>query len=100
MHKRFLLALFTLFCVCEAIDGRKELSNYWRSVMKDEDMPEAIKGLVSEDGQQSLGTRFDRKFDPRPNLIIYHLDNHHEHVEPQEVKRATTQNDKKTEHGV
>uniref|UniRef100_A0A7N0TDT0 Uncharacterized protein n=1 Tax=Kalanchoe fedtschenkoi TaxID=63787 RepID=A0A7N0TDT0_KALFE len=92
MHRRLLFALFTLFCaselylkqVCEAVDGRRELSSYWRDVMKDEDMPEAIQGLVLGDGQKMQETSFDREFQARPNLIIYHSGP--DQVEPQDPK--------------
>ncbi|XP_039062981.1 organ-specific protein S2-like, partial [Hibiscus syriacus] len=57
--------------------GRKEPGDYWRSVMKDEPMPEAIKGLLHEDPKGSAMDpgkkmeQFVRDFDSRHSLI-YH----------------------------
>uniref|UniRef100_A0A7N0T240 Uncharacterized protein n=1 Tax=Kalanchoe fedtschenkoi TaxID=63787 RepID=A0A7N0T240_KALFE len=97
MHWRLFLAIFTLISVCEAAGGRKELSSYWRNVMKDEDMPEAIKGLVvAGDGQE-----LQREFRPRPNLIIYHNgpDHRQKHWRLEDVK-GLQQQDSATEPGV
>ncbi|KAK8563152.1 hypothetical protein V6N13_018307 [Hibiscus sabdariffa] len=60
------------------IHARKEPVDYWRSVMKDQAMPEAIKGLLHEDPTGSgldsgkKMKQFVRDFDSRHSLIIYH----------------------------
>ncbi|KAF9684350.1 hypothetical protein SADUNF_Sadunf04G0109200 [Salix dunnii] len=58
----------------ELSDARKEPREYyWKSVMKDEPMPEAIKDLFVEDpaGAGKMN-RFVKDFDTRQSAIIYH----------------------------
>ncbi|KAK2633313.1 hypothetical protein Ddye_032432 [Dipteronia dyeriana] len=45
----FLLLLFAV-----NIDARKDLKEYWRISMKDQPMPESIRGLIHEDHSTSL----------------------------------------------
>lgn len=58
--------------------ARKEPGEYWGSVMKDQPMPEAIKGLLHEDergsgsGGEMKMKQFVKDFDSRHSLIIYH----------------------------
>ncbi|XVE94059.1 hypothetical protein REPUB_Repub01dG0247700 [Reevesia pubescens] len=58
--------------------ARKEPGEYWKSVMKDQPMPEAIKGLLHQDPASALDSdlkkmkHFVNDFDSRHNLIIYH----------------------------
>ncbi|XWS40331.1 hypothetical protein CRYUN_Cryun18bG0131700 [Craigia yunnanensis] len=57
--------------------ARKEPGDYWKSVMKDQPMPEAIKGLLHEDPVSALDSEkkmkhFVKDFDSKKSLIIYH----------------------------
>ncbi|KAH8498326.1 hypothetical protein H0E87_017297 [Populus deltoides] len=40
--------LFSLFSFANVIGARKDTGEYWRAVMKDQPMPEAIHGLIRE----------------------------------------------------
>ena len=56
--------------------ARKEPGEYWKSVMKDQPMPEAIKGLLPEDPASALDSEkkmkhFVNDFDSRKS--IYHI---------------------------
>lgn len=81
--------------VSEHSDARKDMGGYWKSVMNDQPMPEAIKDLLSHQDEDvpslSASTykddRFVRDFDIRPNVIIYHsAHHHHAHHQPEEMK--------------
>lgn len=52
--------------------------DYWKMVMKDQPMPEAIKGLMIRAGTGD-SHRFVKDFDIKPNVIIYHA--HPDHKE-------------------
>ncbi|KAJ6906115.1 hypothetical protein NC652_023767 [Populus alba x Populus x berolinensis] len=41
-----LFILFSLFSFANVIGARKDTGEYWRAVMKDQPMPEAIQGLI------------------------------------------------------
>nr|XP_009614593.1 organ-specific protein S2-like [Nicotiana tomentosiformis]XP_016477141.1 PREDICTED: organ-specific protein S2-like [Nicotiana tabacum] len=78
-----LILLFSLaLCTC-SIDGRKDPREYWRVVMKDEPMPEAIKHLMPRHSVllskektdcYALSSVGGEAFEPRPNLFVYHDD--------------------------
>ncbi|GMJ12639.1 hypothetical protein HRI_004933100 [Hibiscus trionum] len=79
--KTFFSCLIFCFLLLFAnlIHARKEPGEeYWRSVMNDQAMPEAIKGLLHEDPTGSgldsgkKMKQFVRDFDSRHSLIIYH----------------------------
>ncbi|XP_039068497.1 uncharacterized protein LOC120214738 [Hibiscus syriacus] len=69
---------FLIFCFlllfANLIHARKEPGEYWRSLMKDQPMPEAIKGLLHEDptGSGKKVKHFVKDFDSRHSLILYH----------------------------
>ncbi|OMO92120.1 Organ specific protein [Corchorus olitorius] len=83
--KTLILAIF-LFCFlllsANLNYARKEPGEYyWKSVMKDQPMPEAIKGLFHDQDPASsssaLGSdkkmnTFVKDFDSRHSVIIYH----------------------------
>lgn len=57
--------------------ARKDVGEYWNSIMKDQPMPEAIGDLFHDQDPPSLTAstkqdRFVRNFDVEPNVIIYH----------------------------
>ncbi|XVF68136.1 hypothetical protein PTKIN_Ptkin10aG0179300 [Pterospermum kingtungense] len=76
------LLAFFIFCYlllfANLNHARKEpAGDYWRSVMKDEPMPEAIKGLLHEDPVSALDSdkkmnHFVKDFDSKNSFIIYH----------------------------
>ncbi|KAF3435599.1 hypothetical protein FNV43_RR22690 [Rhamnella rubrinervis] len=89
----FLCILFTVLLVADQSCARKDTGDYWKSVMKDQAMPEAIRDVlfyhvqdVPSDLQGSSGKthRFARNFDNRPNVIIYHSQ-----MKPEEEKFET-----------
>uniref|UniRef100_A0A6N2KV85 Uncharacterized protein n=1 Tax=Salix viminalis TaxID=40686 RepID=A0A6N2KV85_SALVM len=68
------LVLFSFLSFVELSDARKEPREYyWKSMMKDEPMPEAIKELFVEDpaGAGEMN-HFVKDFDTRHSAIIYH----------------------------
>ncbi|KAK9942456.1 hypothetical protein M0R45_008121 [Rubus argutus] len=92
----FLLILSSILLFSEHSDARKDMGGYWKSVMNDQPMPEAIKDLLSRQDEDvpslSASTykddRFVRDFmNIRPNAIIYHsAHHHHAHHRPEEMK--------------
>ena len=64
------------------IDARSRPGDYWKSIMNNQPMPEAITELLQQDmTSESDETKFSmatnhyvRNFDVRPNVIIYHRD--------------------------
>ena len=61
--------------------GRKGSGEYWKSIMKDQPMPEAIKGFIHQDPESFSAkgrkmNHFVKDFDAGPNRIIYrgHVD--------------------------
>ncbi|KAK4741129.1 hypothetical protein SAY87_024717 [Trapa incisa] len=92
MKLRFALpAVLSLLQLSCSIDARKEpaAAEYWKMVMKEDPMPQAISNLINARGEEpsaSVGDRrsssmFVRDFDVRPNVIIYHS---HTHLKRQE----------------
>ncbi|KAJ8767186.1 hypothetical protein K2173_013583 [Erythroxylum novogranatense] len=79
LYFSFLLLLFS-----NSINARKDVGEYWRGVMKDQPMPEAIRGLARD--QPALSNSHDRtkchstdttetsQSWPRPNLSVYDND--------------------------
>ncbi|GAB4837925.1 hypothetical protein Ancab_027453 [Ancistrocladus abbreviatus] len=57
------------------INGRKCPEEYWKDVMKDQAMPEAIKGLLNHDekvdAEEKTRVHFKRNFDTRSTALIY-----------------------------
>ncbi|XP_057977075.1 organ-specific protein S2 [Malania oleifera] len=75
--------LFSLTLLFNAMDARKGPGDYWKSIMKDQPMPEAIKGFFLHDPaasndehnfltKKAKSSQFSKHFDPRPNAILYH----------------------------
>lgn len=92
-----LCVLFLLVTFGKEIDGtRRGQEEYWKAVMGDERMPEAINGLLSNSHKQekmfsenpsgggaerlSKSSHFNREFDVSAvDAIIYHPSHHHDH---------------------
>ncbi|OIT02417.1 PREDICTED: organ-specific protein P4-like [Nicotiana attenuata] len=78
-----LILLFSLALYTNNTDARKDPGEYWRGVMKDEPMPEAIKNLMHRHSVLQSKEKTDcytsssiggEAFEPRPNLSVYHDD--------------------------
>ncbi|XP_009778625.1 organ-specific protein S2-like [Nicotiana sylvestris] len=76
-----LILLFSLALYTSNTDARKDPGEYWRAMMKDEPMPEAIKHLMPRHSVPLSKEKTDchtsssvggEAFEPRPNLSIYH----------------------------
>uniref|UniRef100_A0A2N9IKT7 Organ specific protein n=1 Tax=Fagus sylvatica TaxID=28930 RepID=A0A2N9IKT7_FAGSY len=80
-----ILALFSLLLFINPNDARKDTGDYWKSIMKDQPIPEAIKDLIHQDppylSDATKKDHFVKDFDVKPNAIIYHP-----HVAPKEEK--------------
>ncbi|KAJ8763509.1 hypothetical protein K2173_002392 [Erythroxylum novogranatense] len=70
-HLFAFLVLFSLLLMVNLIHARREPEDYWRNVMKDQPLPEAIKNLMAQDQ-----THLVKDFDTRSNAIIYHSHGH------------------------
>ncbi|KAF3435593.1 hypothetical protein FNV43_RR22684 [Rhamnella rubrinervis] len=84
--------LSLLLLMMSTIESRKDPAEYWRSVMKEQPMPEAIHGLVHDSDSALVPKRqrsneekntnchekevnsFGDDFEPRPNVSKYHDD--------------------------
>ncbi|KAH7575447.1 hypothetical protein JRO89_XS02G0114400 [Xanthoceras sorbifolium] len=72
-------AFFTLSTICllllfaNTIDGRKDLQEYWRITMKDQPMPESIRGLIRDVKPTEEKTNV-KIFDPKPRTYLYQDD--------------------------
>ncbi|GMH13434.1 hypothetical protein Nepgr_015275 [Nepenthes gracilis] len=72
--------LFLLLLFFNQINGRRGPEDYWRAVMRDHPIPDAIRGRLNQDwmdGAESSSRNkfwghFSRNFDTRPVAIIYH----------------------------
>ncbi|KAJ6402798.1 hypothetical protein OIU84_014828 [Salix udensis] len=83
------LVLFSFLSFVELSDARKEpREHYWKSMMKDEPMPEAIKELFVEDSAGAgKMNHFVKDFDTRHSAIIYHS-----HAEKDRLKERKSTN--------
>ncbi|XP_016472073.2 organ-specific protein P4-like [Nicotiana tabacum] len=78
-----LILLFSLVLYTSNSDARKDPGEYWRDVMKNEPMPEAIKHLMPRHSVPLSKEKTDcytsssvggEAFEPRPNVSVYHDD--------------------------
>ncbi|KAG5033703.1 hypothetical protein AAZX31_04G012700 [Glycine max] len=81
--------VFSLLLIANLSCARKDLGWYWKNVMKEQPMPQAIKDLVEDSQASAAGKkdRFIRDFDVKPNVILYHT-----HVVPMKQKHKHKQN--------
>ncbi|KAF5448801.1 hypothetical protein F2P56_029300 [Juglans regia] len=86
----FLLLILSLLLFVNLNDAREEPGDYWKSIMKDQPIPEAIKTLFHRDSphlsESIKKDHFLRDFDVTPNAIIYHA-----RVEGKEEKKPCVQ---------
>ncbi|KAG6709548.1 hypothetical protein I3842_06G137600 [Carya illinoinensis] len=91
------LLLFSLFLLVDLNDARKDPEDYWKSIMKDQPIPEAIKGLLRRDLPYASDARekdhFLKDFDVTPNAIIYHA-----HVEDKKEKKPCVEDFEQKSH--
>ncbi|XP_039056821.1 organ-specific protein S2-like [Hibiscus syriacus] len=87
--------VFFIFCIflmfADFSHAREEPRDYWKNVMKDQPMPEAIKGLLHQDQASAMGSgkkmnNFVKDFDSRHSLIIYHSNLKHKDEDMPYVK--------------
>ncbi|XP_075112884.1 organ-specific protein P4-like [Nicotiana tabacum] len=78
-----LILLFSFALYTSSTNARKDPGEYWRAVMNDEPMPEAIKHLMPQHSVPlsiektdcyTLPSTGGEAFEPRPNLSVYHDD--------------------------
>ncbi|KAF5751115.1 organ-specific protein P4 [Tripterygium wilfordii] len=67
-----LFFVFSLLLFVESSYGRKEPGEYWKVIMKDQSMPEAIKNLITQNHSSDKKIKFVKDFDVGANSIIYH----------------------------
>ncbi|KAI5402498.1 hypothetical protein KIW84_050209, partial [Lathyrus oleraceus] len=71
-----LLPLF-LFLIVANVESRKDVGEYWKLVMKDQDMPEEIQGLLDASNIKNSKTHAKEnmgaigEFEPRPYASAY-----------------------------
>ncbi|CAL5212358.1 unnamed protein product [Lathyrus oleraceus] len=89
--------LFYLFLVADLSYASKDLGDYWKNMMNDEPMPEAIKELVQNPEVTDAGknNNFILDFDVRPNVILYHT-----HVESKKQHILVKNSEQEEFHGV
>ncbi|XP_038901980.1 organ-specific protein P4 [Benincasa hispida] len=89
----FFLLLLSLLLIGEISHGsRKEEGEYWKKIMKDEEIPDILKESLLDDNSlvdNNKKEHFMTNFDPHPNAIIYHTahasthnNNHHLKINP------------------
>ncbi|XP_028767911.1 organ-specific protein P4-like [Neltuma alba] len=64
----FCIIFFSLLLFVSLSYARKDVGDYWKNVMQNQPVPEAIK----EEAENNKKDRFVRDFDIKPNVIIYH----------------------------
>uniref|UniRef100_A0A803LDT2 Uncharacterized protein n=2 Tax=Chenopodium quinoa TaxID=63459 RepID=A0A803LDT2_CHEQI len=69
------------------IGARNSPEDYWKKVMKDQPIPEAINGIIDQkmanaSEKNSLWSHFKRDFDVTSNVIIYHPHQVNNHRSP------------------
>ncbi|XP_062093093.1 organ-specific protein P4-like [Humulus lupulus] len=97
MKKSFSTFIFvcSIIVLADISDARQDVGEYWKNIMKDQPMPDAIRDLFHDQELPSLSgsikrDRFVKDFDLRPNVIIYHSShsqphgvmNHKRHQKP------------------
>ncbi|PIN06746.1 hypothetical protein CDL12_20689 [Handroanthus impetiginosus] len=81
----FLLLSLVLFAFIT--DARKDPNDYWKSRMKDEPMPKALKDLFHQNptSVSPNSNHFVRNFETKASAIIYH-----NHNAPSEKSKTST----------
>ncbi|CAI8616922.1 unnamed protein product [Vicia faba] len=88
--------LFYLLLVADLSYARKDLGDYWKNMMNDEPMPEAIRELVQNPKVTDASKdNFILDFDVRPNVILYHT-----HVESKKQHAFVKNSEQEEFHGI
>ncbi|XP_009374174.1 organ-specific protein P4 [Pyrus x bretschneideri] len=79
------LALFSILLFAKTIESRGGVGEYWKTVMNEQSMPQAIGGLLgdvpdstpkkkADDCHENMKKPFvgTEEFEPRPNVSSYH----------------------------
>ncbi|CAL9021983.1 unnamed protein product [Prunus brigantina] len=81
-----ILALFSLLLFAKTIDSRRDVGKYWKNVVKEQPMPQAIEGLHVDISDSTPKEKADchekvkknllvevevEEFEPRPNTTSY-----------------------------
>ncbi|KAK4284702.1 hypothetical protein QN277_001495 [Acacia crassicarpa] len=88
----FCIIFFSLLLLVNLTYARKDVGDYWKNMMENQAVPQAIKDLVVQDSPSPLSEaekkkdRFVRDFDLKPNVIIYHSHDMPKKAEPSTVK--------------
>ncbi|XP_007201546.2 organ-specific protein S2 [Prunus persica] len=85
-----ILALFSLILFAKTIESRRDVGKYWKNVMKEQPMPQAIEGLLIDISDSTPKEKADchekvkkpfvevevevEEFEPRPNVSSYNDD--------------------------
>ncbi|XP_021829931.1 organ-specific protein S2-like [Prunus avium] len=81
-----ILALFSLILFAGTIESRRDVGKYWKNVMKEQPMPQAIEGLIVDISDSTPKQKADchekvkkpfvevEEFEPRPNVSSYNDD--------------------------
>ncbi|XP_031264164.1 uncharacterized protein LOC116122461 [Pistacia vera] len=91
----FLIFFSLLLIGCSPSYARKEPGEYWKSLMKEQPMPKAIKDLLHQDSEARKIDHFAKDFDVNPNVIIYHSHSEPKEGKPEEKSLVTHNNSKK-----
>ncbi|XP_054785473.1 organ-specific protein P4-like [Prosopis cineraria] len=84
----FCIIFFSLLLFVGLSCARKDAGDYWKNMVENQRVPEAIKDLLVQDSASQLSEaenkkdRFDRDFDIKPNVIIYHSHDVSEKTKP------------------
>ncbi|XP_021738411.1 organ-specific protein S2-like [Chenopodium quinoa] len=81
------LSFFILLLFANGIGARNSPEDYWKKVMKDQPIPEAINGIIDQkmvnpSEENSFWSHFKRDFDVTSNAIIYHPHQENNHRLP------------------
>ncbi|WCJ33882.1 hypothetical protein M5689_015216 [Euphorbia peplus] len=63
--------IFSLFLLVNLNHARNVPEDYWKKMVKNQPMPESIKGLYIEDSEAVKNSQFAKDFDTRSIAVIY-----------------------------
>ncbi|XP_022762238.1 uncharacterized protein LOC111308184 [Durio zibethinus] len=92
---------FFIFCFLLLFANLNHATNEWKSVMKDQPMPEAIKALLHQDPASGLDSEkmkhFVKDFDSKHSFIIYHSNPEYKEEDKTHVKDLKNQKQRKSD---
>ncbi|XP_057550641.1 organ-specific protein P4-like isoform X2 [Amaranthus tricolor] len=86
-HSFFLFFMIIFLMFSNEIYARKGPEEYWKEIMKDQPLPEALNGIIepkrlNPSEKTSFWSHFKRDFDVTSNVIIYHPHQQNNHLSP------------------